>query len=252
MKVFVIFGRFGNLGDMKLRPKMSLFRRRPHRPRRRGARIGAMIVPILVAINSVPAAADFRLCNNTSSRVGISVGYKEHEDWTTEGWTIEPIEDLLGFFLPCGGSFPDTSFQPTFDNMNHKPACNWGDTGRARTAGDITYDGQGHQGRITPEIIRVTDNWTGQSDHYTAGKSVLIELGNKKAKIVFDRTAGSKVEFRKTDGTTVEATDYSLQGLVKISAQVPAGTTGTITQVIATMTINGSLRTGLYTTPLVT
>jgi uncharacterized membrane protein len=33
-----------------------------------------------------PAAADFRLCNNTSSRVGISVGYKENEGWTTEGW----------------------------------------------------------------------------------------------------------------------------------------------------------------------
>jgi uncharacterized membrane protein len=32
------------------------------------------------------AAADFRLCNNTSSRVGISVGYKENEGWTTEGW----------------------------------------------------------------------------------------------------------------------------------------------------------------------
>ena len=33
-----------------------------------------------------PAAADFRLCNNTASRVGISMGYKENEGWTTEGW----------------------------------------------------------------------------------------------------------------------------------------------------------------------
>jgi uncharacterized membrane protein len=33
-----------------------------------------------------PAAADFRLCNNTSNRVGVSVGYKENEGWTTEGW----------------------------------------------------------------------------------------------------------------------------------------------------------------------
>jgi uncharacterized membrane protein len=33
-----------------------------------------------------PAAADFRLCNNTGSRVGISVGYKDGEGWTTEGW----------------------------------------------------------------------------------------------------------------------------------------------------------------------
>ena len=35
---------------------------------------------------SDPAAADFRLCNNTSSRVGIALGYKDAEGWTTEGW----------------------------------------------------------------------------------------------------------------------------------------------------------------------
>src|SRR5262249_47320524 len=33
-----------------------------------------------------PANADFRLCNNTGNRVGIAIGYKENEGWTTEGW----------------------------------------------------------------------------------------------------------------------------------------------------------------------
>jgi uncharacterized membrane protein len=33
-----------------------------------------------------PAKADFRLCNNTSSRVGIALGYKDADGWTTEGW----------------------------------------------------------------------------------------------------------------------------------------------------------------------
>src|SRR5258705_7013254 len=32
------------------------------------------------------AAADFRLCNNTASRVGIALGYKDADGWTTEGW----------------------------------------------------------------------------------------------------------------------------------------------------------------------
>jgi len=32
------------------------------------------------------ALADFRLCNNTGSRVGIAIGYKDNEGWTTEGW----------------------------------------------------------------------------------------------------------------------------------------------------------------------
>ena len=45
----------------------------------------ALIVVILCLWNN-PAAADFRLCNNTASRVGIALGYKDAEGWTTEGW----------------------------------------------------------------------------------------------------------------------------------------------------------------------
>lgn len=33
-----------------------------------------------------PAAADLKLCNTTSSRVGVAIGYKDGEGWTTEGW----------------------------------------------------------------------------------------------------------------------------------------------------------------------
>ncbi len=51
----------------------------------RGAAIGAL-VPLLLSFSPNPAAADFRLCNNTGNRVGIAVGYKEAEGWTTEGW----------------------------------------------------------------------------------------------------------------------------------------------------------------------
>ena len=41
---------------------------------------------VLLFLWNAPAAADFRLCNNTSSRVGIALGYKDAEGWTTEGW----------------------------------------------------------------------------------------------------------------------------------------------------------------------
>jgi uncharacterized membrane protein len=37
-------------------------------------------------LGTEPARADFRLCNNTSSRVGIALGYKDADGWTTEGW----------------------------------------------------------------------------------------------------------------------------------------------------------------------
>ena len=42
-----------------------------------------LALPILTA---APASADFRLCNATGSRVGVSLGYKDGENWITEGW----------------------------------------------------------------------------------------------------------------------------------------------------------------------
>jgi uncharacterized membrane protein len=41
---------------------------------------------LTLAASASPAAADFRLCNNTASRVGLAVGYKDADGWTTEGW----------------------------------------------------------------------------------------------------------------------------------------------------------------------
>ena len=40
-----------------------------------------------------PAAANFRLCNNTSSRVGVAIGYKDAQGWTTEGWWNLPARN---------------------------------------------------------------------------------------------------------------------------------------------------------------
>ena len=41
---------------------------------------------LFVLLSVLPAKADFRLCNNTGSRVGVAIGYKDAESWTTEGW----------------------------------------------------------------------------------------------------------------------------------------------------------------------
>jgi len=49
-----------------------------------GAAAAAMALPL--ACVAQPAAADFRLCNGTGSRIGVAVGYKDGEGWTTEGW----------------------------------------------------------------------------------------------------------------------------------------------------------------------
>jgi uncharacterized membrane protein len=43
---------------------------------------------------SLPAKADLRICNNTASRVGVAIGYKDNQGWASEGWwTMEPATD---------------------------------------------------------------------------------------------------------------------------------------------------------------
>ena len=50
------------------------------------ARFALMLAFALLNLYASPASADFRLCNNTSSRVGIALGYKDADGRTTEGW----------------------------------------------------------------------------------------------------------------------------------------------------------------------
>ncbi len=58
----------------------------PRPPFRLLARLVPVLAVALLCLCASPASADFRLCNNTSSRVGIALGYKDAEGWTTEGW----------------------------------------------------------------------------------------------------------------------------------------------------------------------
>jgi uncharacterized membrane protein len=46
-----------------------------------------VLVAALMALAPVPALADFQLCNTTSSRIGVAIGYKDADGaWATEGW----------------------------------------------------------------------------------------------------------------------------------------------------------------------
>lgn len=45
-----------------------------------------LLTAVLAPLAVFPAAADFRLCNNTGSRVGVAIGYKDGDTWVTEGW----------------------------------------------------------------------------------------------------------------------------------------------------------------------
>ena len=58
----------------------------PSRTSRLMSGLSAAVAFAAICLWNGSAAADFRLCNNTSSRVGIALGYKDAEGWTTEGW----------------------------------------------------------------------------------------------------------------------------------------------------------------------
>lgn len=54
----------------------------------------AMVLGTCLALlaAAAPARADFRVCNDTTSLVGVALGYSEEGDWVTEGWWQIPGE----------------------------------------------------------------------------------------------------------------------------------------------------------------
>jgi uncharacterized membrane protein len=56
------------------------------------ALLTALLAALCFLATAAPAAADFRLCNQTPSRVGVAIGYKDKDGWTTEGWWNLPTK----------------------------------------------------------------------------------------------------------------------------------------------------------------
>jgi uncharacterized membrane protein len=47
--------------------------------------VRGLAVSILLGLPAV-ANAELKLCNSTSSRIGVAIGYKDKDGWTSEGW----------------------------------------------------------------------------------------------------------------------------------------------------------------------
>ena len=60
---------------------------------------GALLLALAgSALTAGAARADLRMCNQTGSRIGISLGYRDPQGWITEGWwnlTPKVCETLL-------------------------------------------------------------------------------------------------------------------------------------------------------------
>lgn len=48
--------------------------------------LACVSVTVLTLCPSGKAYADLKLCNTTTSRVGVAIGYKDTKGWATEGW----------------------------------------------------------------------------------------------------------------------------------------------------------------------
>ena len=58
----------------------------PHRNARFEPHAAAGVVFLASLWLTTPANADLKLCNTTSSRIGVAIGYQDPTGWTTEGW----------------------------------------------------------------------------------------------------------------------------------------------------------------------
>jgi uncharacterized membrane protein len=55
-----------------------------HTARRTAIRLGLLTASLFAL--AAPAAAELKLCNTTSSRIGVAIGYKDEQGWVSEGW----------------------------------------------------------------------------------------------------------------------------------------------------------------------
>lgn len=66
-------------------PRRKGVRSRPYA--RSPMRFIRLIAPLAaLCAFAAPAAADFRLCNNTTSRVSVALAYTDGQAWVSEGW----------------------------------------------------------------------------------------------------------------------------------------------------------------------
>jgi uncharacterized membrane protein len=76
--------------QLRLSPATS--HARPHWNAARPIRAAGAALFLAMLAHGTSARADFRLCNDTKSLVGVALGYREDGNWITEGWWQIPGE----------------------------------------------------------------------------------------------------------------------------------------------------------------
>ncbi|WP_350335215.1 DUF1036 domain-containing protein [Coralliovum pocilloporae] len=69
---------------------------------RKSTHVALLVCLFGLGLVSMPSASEagLRLCNKTTSRIGVAIGYRGDTDWVTEGWWNLPPSE-------CGVLLPD-------------------------------------------------------------------------------------------------------------------------------------------------
>ncbi len=104
----------------------------PHRPAATVRLSFLLLAAVPFLASAAPAEADLRLCNRTGSQIGVAIGYRDEQGWTTEGWwniAANACETLLqgpltaryyylyGVDYAQGGEWSGKAFMCTKDKM---------------------------------------------------------------------------------------------------------------------------------------
>lgn len=169
-------------------------------------------------------------------------------DKTIDCYQLAPILDYLGFQATSGGSFDSPDFAPNYTNMAIDFRLKIGKTAHRRAEDRFSAENLGHNSRVEPVVIGVTNMGNGQPNGYTPGACLQIDLKDGRGEL--DPTVTTQgVYLTAANGTRTRCSQYGYTKGNLIIAVVPAGLTGQQTLSIS-MVMNGGVRTGIYSTPL--
>lgn len=142
------------------------------RPLMRGS-AAALLFGLTTTLGAGAALADLKLCNSSTSRVGVAIGYQDNTGWATEGWwniASKTCETLLKGAVPSRFVYVHA----------------------------IDYDRGGE--------------WGGKNEMCTAEKSFAIRGVQDCVKRGYKRTGFFEVDTGEAKEWTIRLTDPEVQG----------------------------------------
>lgn len=142
------------------------------RPLMRGS-AAALLFGLTTTLGAGAAWADLKLCNSSTSRVGVAIGYQDNTGWATEGWwniASKTCETLLKGAVPSRFVYVHA----------------------------IDYDRGGE--------------WGGKNEMCTAEKSFAIRGVQDCVKRGYKRTGFFEVDTGEAKEWTIRLTDPEVQG----------------------------------------